>query len=52
MRIEKEDLEEFKRHCKEELGLTFENDGEAEQEAQQLIRLVKLISRKPGEKDF
>jgi hypothetical protein len=52
MKIGKEDLDKFKRICKENLGLTFESDGEAEMEAQQLIRLVKAILRKPGEKDF
>jgi hypothetical protein len=46
MKLSEADLLEFKRICKEELGLEL-SDAEAAEEAQRLIELVKAVVYKP-----
>jgi hypothetical protein len=45
MKLRESDLLEFKRICKEELGLEL-TDAEAAEEAQRLIDLVKAVVSK------
>jgi hypothetical protein len=46
MKLREADLLEFKRICKEELGLEL-SDTEAAEEARRLIELVKAVISKP-----
>lgn len=46
MKLRQLDVLEFKRICKEELGLEL-SDAEAAEEAQRLIALVKAVISKP-----